>query len=68
MAGRPCTDWPATKRSKKKFYQDHRSKIFIWTVLWPTGLHTVSRLTAFQLAGHFTVGLSGGRPWKDRPF
>ncbi|RNA22451.1 hypothetical protein BpHYR1_016027 [Brachionus plicatilis] len=57
VAGRPCADWPATKR-----------KIFFWTVWWPAGLHTVSRLTAFQLAGHFKVGLSGGQPWKDRPF
>ncbi|RNA23345.1 hypothetical protein BpHYR1_049820 [Brachionus plicatilis] len=48
---RPCADRPATKRSKKKF----KVKFFFWTVLWPAGLHTVGRLTAFQLAGHFTV-------------
>ncbi|RNA10110.1 hypothetical protein BpHYR1_015327 [Brachionus plicatilis] len=30
------------------------SKIFFWTVLWPASLHTVGRLTAFQLAGHHT--------------
>ncbi|RNA03074.1 hypothetical protein BpHYR1_028740 [Brachionus plicatilis] len=49
LNGQLCADQPATKR-----------KIFFWTVLWPADLHTVGRLTAFQLAGHHTVGFHFG--------
>ncbi|RNA15464.1 hypothetical protein BpHYR1_022840 [Brachionus plicatilis] len=79
VAGQPCADWPANRVQTGRpqnvikssiYYLSNSwiSKILFWTVLWPVGLHTVSRLTVFQLTGHFTVGLSGGRPWKDRHF
>ncbi|RNA39786.1 hypothetical protein BpHYR1_034382 [Brachionus plicatilis] len=52
-------------RIKSRIY--FLSKIWI-SVLWPAGLHTVGRLTAFQLAGHHTVGPLVGRPPHGRSF
>ncbi|RMZ98005.1 hypothetical protein BpHYR1_039099 [Brachionus plicatilis] len=49
------TDRVQTGRPRGPKKNFSKIKIFFWTVLWPTGLHTVGRFTAFQLAGHHTI-------------